>query len=156
MSRVKNAAKKWGLTILGWVLLVVGIAALPLPGPGAMIILAAMFVLATQYEWADRRLERVKAWAMKGAADSVRTWPRVLVSVLGVAWLIGLGIYWGIRPESPGWWPIADKWWLVGGWGTGSTLIFSGVVAGGLLVYSFVKLREKDGSGSADRASTAA
>ena len=156
MSRVKNAAKKWGLTILGWVLLVVGIAALPLPGPGAMIILAAMFVLATQYEWADRRLEGVKAWAMKGAADSVRTWPRVLVSVLGVAWLIGLGIYWGIRPESPGWWPIADKWWLVGGWGTGSTLIFSGLVAGGLLVYSFVKLREKDGSGSADRASTAA
>lgn len=156
MSRVKNAAKKWGLTILGWVLLVLGIAALPLPGPGAMIILAAMFVLATQYEWADRRLERVKAWAMKGAADSVRTWPRILVSVLGVAWLIGLGVYWGIRPESPGWWPIADKWWLVGGWGTGTTLIFSGVVALGLLVYSFVKLRETDGSTSGDRARTTA
>lgn len=156
MSRVKNAAKKWGLTILGWVLLVVGIAALPLPGPGAMIILAAMFVLATQYEWADRRLERVKAWAMKGAADSVRTWPRILVSVLGVVWLVGLGVYWGIRPESPGWWPIADKWWLVGGWGTGTTLIFSGLVALGLLVYSFIKLRETDGSTSADQARTAA
>lgn len=156
MSGVKNAAKKWGLTILGWVLLVVGIAALPLPGPGAMIILAAMFVLATQYEWADRRLERVKAWAMKGAADSVRTWPRILASVLGVVWLVGLGIYWGIRPESPTWWPIADKWWLVGGWGTGSTLIFSGLVALGLLIYSFVKLRETDGSTSTDRARTAA
>lgn len=137
-----SVVKKWGLTVLGWLLLVLGIAALPLPGPGAMIILAAMFVLATQYEWADRRLEGVKKWAMKGAADSVRTWPRILLSVLGVAWLIGFGIFWGIRPPAPDWWPLASKWWLVGGWGTGSTLIFSGVVAGALLVYSFVKLRD--------------
>ena len=141
---MKSAAKKWGLTILGWVLLVVGIAALPLPGPGAMIILAAMFVLATQYEWAERRLDRVKEWALKGATDSVKSWPRILASLLGVAWLIGLGIYWGIRPPAPDWWPLAEKYWLIGGWGTGSTLIFSGLVAGGLLVYSFVKLREPE------------
>lgn len=141
---MKSAAKKWGLTILGWLLLVVGIAALPLPGPGAMIILAAMFVLATQYEWADRRLERVKEWALKGAADSVKSWPRILGSLLGVLWLVGLGIYWGIRPPAPDWWPLAEKYWLIGGWGTGSTLIFSGVVAGGLLAYSFVKLRETE------------
>ena len=30
----------------------------------------------------------------------------------------------------------------MGGWGTGATLIFSGLVALGLLVYSFVKLRD--------------
>lgn len=155
---MKRAAKKWGLTILGWLLLVVGIAALPLPGPGAMIILAAMFVLATQYEWAERRLDRVKEWALKGATDSVKSWPRILASLLGVAWLIGLGIYWGIRPPAPDWWPLAEKYWLIGGWGTGSTLIFSGLVAGGLLVYSFVKLREPDdeprGSSRLDSAAT--
>jgi uncharacterized protein (TIGR02611 family) len=138
---VKKAVKRWGVRILGWVLLVLGIAALPLPGPGAMIILVAMIVLATQYEWAEKRLDRVKEWALVGAADSVRTYPRIVLSALGVAWLVGLGIFWGIRPDAPDWWPIHEKWWLVGGWGTGATLIFSGAVALGLLVYSLVKLR---------------
>jgi hypothetical protein len=141
---VKKAAKRWTLVILGWLLLLIGIAALPLPGPGAMIILLAMFVLATQYEWADRRLERVKAWALRGAADSVRSWPRVVLSLFGVLWLIGFGVLWWVHPPAPSWWPLADHWWLVGGWGTGVTLIFSGVVAFGLLVYSFVKLRDPD------------
>ena len=139
---MKKAAKRWGLITLGWLLLVVGIAALPLPGPGAMIILLAMVVLATQYEWAEKRLDRVKEWALQGAADSVRTWPRIVLSSLGVLWLLALGTYWGIRPEAPGWWPLEEKWWLMGGWGTGATLIFSGLVALGLLVYSFIKLRD--------------
>ena len=58
---MRQALKRWSLSILGWLLLLVGIAALPLPGPGAMIILLAMVVLATQYEWAARRLDGVKA-----------------------------------------------------------------------------------------------
>lgn len=133
--------KGWALKALGWVLLVVGIVALPLPGPGAMIMLLAMVVLATQYEWAERRLERVRDWAMKGAADSVKTWPRIALSLAGVAWLVGVGTLWLLQPPVPSWWPVDDGWWLLGGWPTGATLVFSGVVAFGLLVYSFVKLR---------------
>ena len=38
--------KGLGLKVLGWLLLLLGIAALPLPGPGAFIIFGAMFVLA--------------------------------------------------------------------------------------------------------------
>ncbi|ROR90535.1 PGPGW domain-containing protein [Nocardioides aurantiacus] len=138
---MKEAVKGLGLKVLGWVLLVAGIILMPAPGPGAMVILLAMVVLATQYEWADKRLDKVKVWALKGAADSVKTWPRIIASLLGVAWLVGLGIFWGMRPPAPDWWPLRESWWLIGGWGTGSTLIFSGVVAFGLLVYSFVKLR---------------
>jgi hypothetical protein len=138
---VRQALKRWSLTILGWLLLLVGIVALPLPGPGAMIILLAMVVLATQYEWAARRLDGVKAWALKGAADSVRTWPRIGLSLLGVLWLVGFGVLWCLHPVAPGWWPLRDSWWLIGGWGTGATLIFSGLVALGLVVYSFFELR---------------
>lgn len=139
-----ETAKNVGLKVLGWVLLVGGIIALPAPGPGAMIILLAMFVLSTQYEWAERRLDRVKVWALKGAAESVETWPRIAVSLLGVVWLVGLGIVWGMQPPAPDWWPVSERFWLYGGWGVGGTLIFSGAVALALIVYSFVKLRGKD------------
>lgn len=141
---MKETAKSVGLKVLGWALLVVGIAAIPLPGPGAMVILLAMFVLATQYDWAERRLDRVKLWALQGAADGVKTWPRIMLSLLGCAWLVGFGVYWGSQPPVPGWWPLPAWTWLPGGWWTGGTLIFSGVFALGLLVYSFAKLRGRD------------
>lgn len=139
---MKRAAKRLAVVTTGWVLLVIGIAAMPLPGPGLLITFGAVALLATQYEWAERRLEPVKRAAMRAAADSVRSPLRVALSTLGVLWLIGVGLLWGLRPEAPAWWPLDDQWWLFGGWGTGSTLIFSGLVAGALLVYSYRHFRD--------------
>ena len=68
--------------------------------------------------------------------------PASLLSTLGVLWLIALGAYWGISPDAPGWWPLRTSWWLPGGWGTGSSLIFSGLIAGALIVYSYLKFRD--------------
>ena len=53
--------------------MLVGIAALVLPGPGLLALFAGVALLATQYEWAERRLEPVKKAALRGAADSVKT-----------------------------------------------------------------------------------
>ena len=55
--------------------------------------------------------------------------------------VVAVGVAWGLQPPAPGWWPLDDRWWLVGGWGTGGTLIFSGVVALAMVAYSFVKFR---------------
>jgi hypothetical protein len=101
-----------------------------------------MAILATQYEWADRHLESVKKTALQAAAESVKTWPRILLSAFGAFLVIGLGIYWGLGPRAPTWWPIGDKWWLMGGWGTGASLIMSGVIALGLLAYSYLHFRD--------------
>ena len=131
----------------GWLLVVVGLAAMVLPGPGLLALFAGMAMLATQYEWADRRLAPVKRAALKGAADSVRTWLRIVVSLVGVCVLIGLGVYWGISVAAPSWWPVGDRWWLVGGWGTGATLIGSGVIAFAMLVYSFLNYRDDEVAG---------
>lgn len=139
---MKRAAKRVAVVTTGWVLLVVGIAAMPLPGPGLLITFGAVALLATQYEWAERRLEPVKQAALRGAADSVKSPLRVVLSAIGVAWLIGLGVVWGLQPPAPGWWPLDEGWWLFGGWGTGSTMIFSGLVAGALLVYSYRHFRD--------------
>jgi uncharacterized protein (TIGR02611 family) len=136
-----KAARRVALEVLGWTLVVVGVAALVLPGPGLLMLFAGLAVLSQQYTWAERRVRPVERAAKKAAADSVQTWPRVFASLLGVAWLVGLGIYWGLRPPAPDWWPLRDSWWLVGGWGTGATLIASAFIALAMIVYSFRKYR---------------
>jgi uncharacterized protein (TIGR02611 family) len=142
---VKSAAKRVAIEALGWILVVVGIAALVLPGPGLLALFAGVALLATQYEWAERRVDPVRKAALRTAADSVKSWPRILLSALGVAWLVGFGILWVVDPAAPSWWPVDDKWWLVGGWATGATLIGSGILAGAMIVYSFRNFRDVQG-----------
>lgn len=122
--------------------MLVGLAALVLPGPGLLALFAGMAMLATQYEWADRRLAPVRRAALRTAADSVQSRLRILMTLIGVLVLIGLGIYWGLGVAAPSWWPVHDRWWLMGGWGTGATLIGSGIIALALLVYSYLNLRD--------------
>lgn len=125
----------------GWVLVVAGIAALILPGPGLLLLFAGLAILSQQYTWADRRLQPVKVRALKTAADSVQTWPRILGSTLGALVLVGLGVLWVMQPPAPSWWPLRDSWWLLGGWPAGVTLAGSGLIALGMVVYSFFKFR---------------
>lgn len=135
------AVRRLALEILGWTLVVVGFAALFLPGPGLLMLFSGMLVLSRQYEWIEKRLDPVKRLAMEGASRGVQSWPRVVVSLVGVAWLMGLGALWGEHPPAPRWWTFSPDLWFVGGWGTGATLIFSGGVALALLVYSFRRFR---------------
>jgi Putative transmembrane protein (PGPGW) len=132
-----RAVRRVFLEVLGWALVIGGIAALVLPGPGLLALFAGLVLLSQQYAWAERRVEPVKQRAVRAAADGVQTWPRILLSALGVLWLIGAGILWGIRPPAPGWWPVAERWWLMGGWAAGVTLIASGIIAGGMIGYAF-------------------
>lgn len=145
--KVKGTAtvKRVALESLGWVLVVAGVAALILPGPGLLMIFAGMAILSQQYEWAEKRLEPVKKRALQAAEESVETWPRVLLGILGGLVVIGIGIVWGLHPPAPSWWPVDESWWLFGGWGTASTLIISGMIALGLLAYSFRRFRSDQG-----------
>jgi hypothetical protein len=137
-----RALKRFVLESLGWLLVIGGLVALVLPGPGLLALFAGLALLSQQYEWARRRLEPVQQRALQTAADGVETWPRILASSLGVVVLIGLGIVWGVGPDAPGWWPLGDWWWLPGGWATGSSFIASGVIAMVLIVYSYRHFRE--------------
>lgn len=134
-------AKRIILETLGWLLVLVGLAALVLPGPGLLALFAGIALLATQYEWAERRVEPLKETAMRVARDSVANWRNIAISICGVVALVGFGIIWILQPATPSWWPLADKFWLPGGWGTGASLIGSACIAAGLIVYSYLKLR---------------
>ena len=55
-----GAAKRIVLETLGWVLLLLGIAALFLPGPGLLGMFAGLALLSQQYDWAEKRVEPVR------------------------------------------------------------------------------------------------
>lgn len=133
---MRGATKRIVLEVVGWTLVVAGIAALVLPGPGLLMLFGGLVVLSQQYEWAERRLAPVERAALRTAAEGVETWTRVALSCLGALWLLGLGILWLVGPPAPDWWPVSDGLWLFGGVGTGITLIASAAIAGGLIIYS--------------------
>jgi uncharacterized protein (TIGR02611 family) len=142
MNSLKHNGKRIVLEGLGWLLIIIGLAALVLPGPGLLALFAGLALLSTQYEWAERRLEPVRSAAFKTAADSVKSRPRITLSVSLALMLVVAGIVWGLRPATPSWWPLSDKFWLIGGWGTGGTLIASGLIAVGMIIYSYFHFRE--------------
>ena len=139
-----GAAKRLVLEVVGWTLVVAGIAALILPGPGLLMVFGGLAVLSQQYAWAERRVRPVEIRAKKAAAESVQSWPRIVVSVLVACWVLGTGLLWILRPDAPEWWPLEDKWWLLGGWPTGVTLVLSAFIAFALIVYSFRTYRGMD------------
>lgn len=145
------AFRKAWILVVGWLLVIVGVIAMPLPGPGLLILLAGLIVLSQEYDWAERRVEPVKKKAFDVAMASVSSYPKILMSALGACLIIGFGLFVGINPEIPriGTIPAVGPIGPIevgpdvpfGGWTTGGSIIFSGLIALGLLVYSFKRWR---------------
>src|SRR4051812_32414987 len=132
----RGAAKRIALEVLGWVLVVAGIAALILPGPGLLLLAAGLVLLSQEYEWAEKRVEPVKRKALRAAAESVATNARVAMSTTFAVLLGACGVLWILQPEQPGWWSLPEESWLPGGWPTGVTQVGSALVALAMIVYS--------------------
>lgn len=133
--------RRLAIEIAGWTLVLAGIAALVLPGPGLLALFAGLAILSQQYEWAERRVRPVEVMALRSAAEGVKTVPRIVMSCLGALSIAAVGIVWGVGLGVPDWWPLADRWWLPGGWATGVTLIASSVLALALVGYSIRRFR---------------
>lgn len=58
-------AKKVIISVVGFTILFVGFALLFLPGPGIVVIFFGLVVLAVEFVWAKRLLERLKNEAGK-------------------------------------------------------------------------------------------
>jgi hypothetical protein len=132
--------KKVGVTVLGWVLVCGGLVALVLPGPGLLLLLAGLVVLATEYRWARRSVDPVREKAFQAAEFSVSAWWRIALTAFGGLWLVALGVLWGLDPRIPEIWIFGPQI-PAGGWGTGASLILSGVVVWALMVYSIKRFR---------------
>jgi uncharacterized protein (TIGR02611 family) len=134
--------RKTGVTVIGWLLLVIGVAALVLPGPGLLLMVAGLAILSQEYPWAERRVEPIKVKAFEVAASGVRTWPRILGSLLCSLAVVAAGVLWWMDPEIPEFWIFGPELPL-GGWGTGLSIVVSGLVAMALIGYSVRRFRGK-------------
>jgi uncharacterized protein (TIGR02611 family) len=62
---IERSGKRIAVTIVGFGVLLAGIAMLVLPGPGIVVILAGLAILATEYVWAERMLAEAKRRAIQ-------------------------------------------------------------------------------------------
>jgi uncharacterized protein (TIGR02611 family) len=78
-SKVVRAA----VVLAGFVVVLVGLAMIPLPGPGLLVIAAGLAVLALEFVWAERVLERTID-QMSDATDRVKRAGRAQQVILGL------------------------------------------------------------------------
>jgi tellurite resistance protein TerC len=62
-------AKKLVISVIGFTVLLIGLAMIVLPGPAFIVIPIALGILATEFIWAKRLLDRIKS-----KASNMREW----------------------------------------------------------------------------------
>lgn len=62
---VLRSGKRIAITLVGFALLLGGLAMLVLPGPGILVVLAGLAVLGSEYAWARWALDETKKRANK-------------------------------------------------------------------------------------------
>jgi uncharacterized protein (TIGR02611 family) len=60
MRSLTRHGRRFAVTVVGVVVVIVGIILCPLPGPGIAIILGGLAILATEYDWAKRLLHWIR------------------------------------------------------------------------------------------------
>lgn len=107
-----NHAYRVGVGIVGFVVLIGGAAAIPLPGPGWLVVIGGLFILATEFTWAERLLEftkgHVKSWTDWVTDQPV--WVRALIGLATAALVYGVLVITlhltGVPDWIPDWVPL--------------------------------------------------
>jgi Putative transmembrane protein (PGPGW) len=83
--------RRIAVTVVGVVILAVGVVLLVAPGPGLVVIALALAVFAIEYQWARRRLAAVQARARSAALKAAASRVGTACAVLFGIGAIGLG-----------------------------------------------------------------
>lgn len=126
--------------MLGALLVIAGVAALVLPGPGLLLILFGLVVWASEFKWAADRVDFMREKALSAAEAGVQNWSRIVASTLSALLVMVVGVFWGLDVKIPELWVVGPDL-PFGGWATGAVIIAGGFVALGLLGYSIRRFR---------------
>lgn len=58
---IGRSGKRIAVTVVGFAVLIAGVIMMITPGPGVVAILAGLAILASEWAWAERALDRAKA-----------------------------------------------------------------------------------------------
>ncbi|HEX4223998.1 MAG TPA: PGPGW domain-containing protein [Pseudonocardiaceae bacterium] len=114
------------VAVAGGLLTAIGVVLLVLPGPGLLLVLAGLLVLASEFPAVGRYVAPVRERAMRTAQESVASPWRIAATATGGALLIVAGVVWATQS----WLPLSS-------WSAGSSLILSGLIVFALLVWSY-------------------
>ena len=110
--RSVNHGYRVGVGIVGALIVAIGLATIPLPGPGWLTVIAGLVVLATEFLWAERLLEftrkHVKRWTDWVTDQPI--WVRLLLAAATAALVYGVLVVTlhltGVPDWVPGWVPL--------------------------------------------------
>lgn len=110
--RSTNHAYRVGVGVVGGIVVAFGLVTIPLPGPGWLTVIAGLFILATEFTWAERLLEftrrQVGRWTDWVGAQPF--WVRGLLAVATAALVYGVLVVTlhlvGVPGWIPGWVPL--------------------------------------------------
>ena len=89
------------VALFGFLVVLAGVAMLVLPGPGLLVIAIGLGILALEFVWAERLLERTVD-KMDEAADAVKRSSRkqralgVVLGALAAAGLVAVAVLWDL------------------------------------------------------------
>jgi uncharacterized protein (TIGR02611 family) len=99
--------------VVGGLIVAVGLVTIPLPGPGWLTVIAGLFVLATEFLWAERLLgftkRHVKRWTDWITCRPV--WVRLLIGAATAAFVYGVLVVTLHAMGVPGWVPGWVQLW---------------------------------------------
>lgn len=135
--------KRSAVTLAGVCLVLGGIALIPLPGPGMLLVVAGLAVLATEYVWARRLLRRAKTKAERAQEEAVASPLRIATTVLSALAACGVGITMLVVEDIhwPIWDSLADAVWSPT---TGAVVIVTSLIPLVTTAVSVRSSREED------------
>jgi uncharacterized protein (TIGR02611 family) len=110
--RSVNHPYRIAVGVLGGLVVALGVVAIPLPGPGWLIVIAGLFVLATEFVWAERLLEFTKKHVTRWTdwVTDQPLWVRLLLALATAAFVYGVLVVTlhltGVPDWVPGWVPL--------------------------------------------------
>lgn len=70
MRKIWHGTKKVLIALLGCTVLMLGVMLIPLPGPGLLVVILGLAILASEFSWAQTWLDKAKDKFDKVTADA--------------------------------------------------------------------------------------
>ncbi|MGY1709655.1 TIGR02611 family protein [Geodermatophilus sp. SYSU D00758] len=110
--RALDHAYRVGVGVVGGLVVALGLVTIPLPGPGWLTVIAGLFVLASEFFWAERLLDftrrHVRSWTEWLGRQPA--WVRMAVGAGTAAFVYGVLVVTlhltGVPDWVPGWVPL--------------------------------------------------